>query len=127
MATNIAWLGDPAYYNSITSITTWNPPQHAHTITVSGPITSGGTVQWVSAGDMVGGGGWVTTPQIVQHTPKEEPKLSIAEIQRMLADMLGQVEAREKARPVLQAIDAQARGYRSDGRPHTYHDPLAKE
>lgn len=139
MTTTMAWLGDPAYYmnngctssfmnnNSVTSIATWTVPQHAHTITVSGPVTSGSTVQWVAAGDMVGGDGWVTAPQIVQHTPKEEPKLSIAELQRKLADMLGQVEAQEKARPVLQAIDAM-HGYRkSDGRPFTHYDPLLKE
>lgn len=79
--------------------------------------------------DIVTGGRiWGPAPApVTPPPPKEEPKLSIAELQRKLADMLGQVEAQEKARPVLQAIDAM-HGYRkSDGRPFTHYDPLLKE
>lgn len=76
-------------------------------------------------------GGWGSGPWGGGPAPlppaQEDPKLSIAELQRKLADMLGQVEAEEKARPVLQAIDAM-HGYRkSDGRPFAHYDPLLKE
>jgi len=49
---------------------------------------------------------------------------SVAAIEAGLRAMIAQIEADRKARPVHAAIDATHRSFRSDGRPHHYHDPL---
>lgn len=118
-------------YGSATKPSTVSVPSHTHTLAVTElPVHSHAVAGLPPHTYGLASGGALApcthefVSGITGTLARAPTQTEVAAIESGLRAMIAQIEADRKARPVHAAIDATHRAFRSDGRPHHYHDPL---